>query len=69
MYGESALDMGVELAEEGGEWIDLVEVEGGKGGRKVKERDVVEIGRQVDAKVEMGGGMGSEGDVYGYLSE
>ncbi len=69
IYGDSPLDMAAQFAQEGAEWIHLVDLDGAKAGRKVNDRHVLDIARQLDVKVEIGGGIRSEADVYGYLSQ
>lgn len=61
--------MAAQFAQEGAEWIHLVDLDGAKAGRKVNDRHVLDIARQLDVKVEIGGGIRSEADVYGYLSQ
>lgn len=69
IYGDSPLDMAAQFAKEGAEWIHLVDLDGAKAGKKVNDRHVLDIVRQLDVKVEIGGGIRSEADVYGYLSQ
>lgn len=59
IYGDSPLDMAAQFANEGAEWIHLVDLDGAKAGRKVNDRHVLDIARQLDAKVEIGGGIRS----------
>ncbi|OIK21569.1 1-(5-phosphoribosyl)-5-[(5-phosphoribosylamino)methylideneamino]imidazole-4-carboxamide isomerase [Bacillus amyloliquefaciens] len=69
IYGDSPLDMAAQFAKEGAEWIHLVDLDGAKAGKKVNDRHVLDIVQQLDVKVEIGGGIRSEADVYGYLSQ
>lgn len=69
IYGDSPLDMAALFVQEGAEWIHLVDLDGAKAGQKVNDRHVLDIAQQLDVKIEVGGGIRSEADVYGYLSE
>ncbi|MEC2309837.1 1-(5-phosphoribosyl)-5-[(5-phosphoribosylamino)methylideneamino]imidazole-4-carboxamide isomerase [Bacillus atrophaeus] len=69
IYGDSPFDMASLFAKEGAEWIHLVDLDGAKEGKKVNDRHVLEIAQKLDLKVEIGGGIRSEADVYDYLSK
>ncbi|MDZ5720795.1 1-(5-phosphoribosyl)-5-[(5-phosphoribosylamino)methylideneamino]imidazole-4-carboxamide isomerase [Bacillus inaquosorum] len=68
IYGDSPYDMAALFASEGAEWIHLVDLDGAKEGKRVNDRHVIEIAQKLDLKVEIGGGIRSESDVYEYLS-
>ncbi|MGG1246480.1 1-(5-phosphoribosyl)-5-[(5-phosphoribosylamino)methylideneamino]imidazole-4-carboxamide isomerase [Bacillus spizizenii] len=68
IYGDSPYDMASLFAREGAEWIHLVDLDGAKEGKRVNDRHVIEIAQKLDLKVEIGGGIRSESDVYEYLS-
>ncbi|MGQ5110506.1 1-(5-phosphoribosyl)-5-[(5-phosphoribosylamino)methylideneamino]imidazole-4-carboxamide isomerase [Bacillus halotolerans] len=68
VYGDSPFDMASLFASEGAEWIHLVDLDGAKEGKKVNDRHVIEIVQKLNLKVEIGGGIRSESDVYDYLS-
>ncbi|TYS23695.1 1-(5-phosphoribosyl)-5-[(5-phosphoribosylamino)methylideneamino]imidazole-4-carboxamide isomerase [Bacillus subtilis] len=68
IYGDSPYDMAALFASEGAEWIHLVDLDGAKEGKRVNDRHVIEIAQKLDPKVEIGGGIRSESDVYEYLS-
>ncbi|MEC0531936.1 1-(5-phosphoribosyl)-5-[(5-phosphoribosylamino)methylideneamino]imidazole-4-carboxamide isomerase [Bacillus spizizenii] len=68
IYGDSPYDMASLFTSEGAEWIHLVDLDGAKEGKRVNDRHVIEISQKLDLKVEIGGGVRSESDVYEYLS-
>ncbi|MGK9266967.1 1-(5-phosphoribosyl)-5-[(5-phosphoribosylamino)methylideneamino]imidazole-4-carboxamide isomerase [Bacillus inaquosorum] len=68
IYGDSPYDMAALFASEGAEWIHLVDLDGAKEGKRVNDHHVIEIAQKLDLKVEIGGGIRSESDVYEYLS-
>ena len=68
IYGDSPYDMAELFAKEGAEWIHLVDLDGAKEGKRVNDRHVIEITQKLNLKVEIGGGIRSENDVYEYLS-
>ncbi|MCY9096770.1 1-(5-phosphoribosyl)-5-[(5-phosphoribosylamino)methylideneamino]imidazole-4-carboxamide isomerase [Bacillus inaquosorum] len=68
IYGDSPYDMAALFASEGAGWIHLVDLDGAKEGKRVNDRHVIEIAQKLDLKVEIGGGIRSESDVYEYLS-
>ncbi|MFP7232880.1 1-(5-phosphoribosyl)-5-[(5-phosphoribosylamino)methylideneamino]imidazole-4-carboxamide isomerase [Bacillus subtilis] len=68
IYGDSPYDMAALFASEDAEWIHLVDLDGAKEGKRVNDRHVFEIAQKLDLKVEIGGGIRSEKDVYEYLS-
>ncbi|KFF55357.1 1-(5-phosphoribosyl)-5-[(5-phosphoribosylamino)methylideneamino] imidazole-4-carboxamide isomerase [Bacillus subtilis] len=68
IYGDSPYDMAALFAREGAEWIHLVDLDGAKEGKRVNDRHVIEIAQKLNLKVEIGGGIRSENDVYEYLS-
>ncbi|MCY8719674.1 1-(5-phosphoribosyl)-5-[(5-phosphoribosylamino)methylideneamino]imidazole-4-carboxamide isomerase [Bacillus sp. S10C12M] len=68
IYGDSPCDMAALFAGEGAEWLHLVDLDGAKEGKRVNDRHVFEIAHKLDLKVEIGGGIRSEKDVYEYLS-
>ncbi|MCR6596362.1 1-(5-phosphoribosyl)-5-[(5-phosphoribosylamino)methylideneamino]imidazole-4-carboxamide isomerase [Bacillus halotolerans] len=68
VYGDSPFDMASLFASEGAEWIHLVDLDGAKEGKKVNDCHVIEIVQKLNLKVEIGGGIRSESDVYDYLS-
>lgn len=68
IYGDSPYDMAELFEKEGAEWIHLVDLDGAKEGKRVNDRHVIEIAQKLNLKVEIGGGIRSENDVYEYLS-
>ncbi|MEC1438085.1 1-(5-phosphoribosyl)-5-[(5-phosphoribosylamino)methylideneamino]imidazole-4-carboxamide isomerase [Bacillus sonorensis] len=68
IYGDSPLEMASLFADEGAEWIHLVDLDGAKEGKRVNHRDVKAIAEKLNIKVQVGGGIRTEKDVDEYLS-
>lgn len=69
IYGHSPLEMASRFAEEGASWIHLVDLDGAREGKKVNGGHVISIADKLDVKVQVGGGIRTEKDVYDYLSQ
>lgn len=69
IYGHSPLDMASRFAEAGADWIHLVDLDGAREGKKVNDRHVISIADELNVKVQVGGGIRTEKDVYDYLSQ
>ncbi|GLY09344.1 1-(5-phosphoribosyl)-5-[(5-phosphoribosylamino)methylideneamino]imidazole-4-carboxamide isomerase [Pseudobacillus badius] len=67
VYGDSPFDMAKSFAEDGAEWIHMVDLDGAKDGRRINDRFVIEAAQKLGAKVQIGGGIRSEEDILHYL--
>jgi phosphoribosylformimino-5-aminoimidazole carboxamide ribotide isomerase len=67
IYGDSPFEMAKSFAEAGAEWIHMVDLDGAKDGKRVNDRFVIEAAQNLDAKVQIGGGIRSEADILHYL--
>lgn len=69
IYGDSPLDMARSFAAEGAEWIHMVDLDGAKDGKRVNDRFVIEAANNLNAKIQIGGGIRSEEDILHYLDQ
>ena len=67
IYGESPFEMAKSFAAAGAEWIHMVDLDGAKDGKRVNDRFVIEAAQNLEAKVQIGGGIRSEEDILHYL--
>ncbi|WP_046174364.1 1-(5-phosphoribosyl)-5-[(5-phosphoribosylamino)methylideneamino]imidazole-4-carboxamide isomerase [Domibacillus indicus] len=67
VYGDSPFDMAKSFVEQGAEWIHMVDLDGAKDGQRVNDQYVIQAARELDAKVQIGGGIRTEEDVKHYL--
>ena len=67
IYGDSPFEMAKSFAAAGAEWIHMVDLDGAKDGKRVNDRFVIEAAQNLDAKVQIGGGIRSEEDILHYL--
>ncbi len=67
VYGDSPFDMAKTFVEQGAEWIHMVDLDGAKAGSPVNDRFVLQVARELKAKVQIGGGIRTEEDVERYL--
>jgi len=67
VYGDSPFDMAKLFADEGAEWIHMVDLDGAKEGKRVNDRFVIEVAQKLPAKVQIGGGIRTEEDVAYYI--
>ncbi|MDM5330323.1 1-(5-phosphoribosyl)-5-[(5-phosphoribosylamino)methylideneamino]imidazole-4-carboxamide isomerase [Neobacillus sp. CF12] len=69
IYGDSPFDMAKRFASDGAEWIHMVDLDGAKDGHRVNDSFVIETARQLNVKVQIGGGIRSEEDILHYLEK
>ncbi|MBS2970570.1 1-(5-phosphoribosyl)-5-[(5-phosphoribosylamino)methylideneamino]imidazole-4-carboxamide isomerase [Metabacillus sp. KIGAM252] len=69
VYGDSPFDMAKIFAEEGAEWIHMVDLDGAKSGKPVNSKHVLQVARELNVKVQIGGGIRTESDVERYLGQ
>ncbi|MCM2675644.1 1-(5-phosphoribosyl)-5-[(5-phosphoribosylamino)methylideneamino]imidazole-4-carboxamide isomerase [Alkalicoccobacillus plakortidis] len=67
VYGDSPFDMAKTFAEEGAEWIHMVDLDGAKAKKRVNHEHVIRVAKELKAKVQIGGGIRSAEDVAYYL--
>ncbi len=67
VYGDSPFDMAKSFVEQGAEWIHMVDLDGAKAGSPVNDRFVLQVARELSAKVQIGGGIRTAEDVERYL--
>ena len=67
IYGNSPFDMAKSFAEDGAEWIHMVDLDGAKDGMRVNDRFVIEAVQKLQVKIQIGGGIRSEEDILHYL--
>lgn len=68
IYGDSPFEMARNFAADGAEWIHMVDLDGAKDGKRVNDRFVIEAAQKLkNVKVQIGGGIRSEGDILHYL--
>lgn len=67
VYGDSPFEMAKLFAAEGAKWIHMVDLDGAKEGRRVNDRFVVQVAKELNAKVQIGGGIRTEDDVAYYI--
>ncbi len=69
IYGDSPFDMARSFASEGAEWIHMVDLDGARDGLRVNDRFVIEAAKNLNAKIQIGGGIRSEEDILHYLEQ
>ena len=68
VYGDSPFDMAKKFADEGAEWIHMVDLDGAKEGSRVNDEFVIAVAEKLHAKVQIGGGIRSKEDIEHYLN-
>ncbi|OIU69586.1 1-(5-phosphoribosyl)-5-[(5-phosphoribosylamino)methylideneamino]imidazole-4-carboxamide isomerase [Rossellomorea aquimaris] len=68
VYGDSPFDMAKKFADEGAEWIHMVDLDGAKEGSRINDEFVLAVAEKLDAKVQIGGGIRSAEDIEHYLN-
>lgn len=67
VYGDSPFDMAALFSEQGASWIHMVDLDGAKAGKRVNDEYVLQVAKQLPAKVQIGGGIRTSEDVAYYL--
>jgi phosphoribosylformimino-5-aminoimidazole carboxamide ribotide isomerase len=67
VYGDSPFDMAKSFAESGAEWIHMVDLDGARDGKRVNDTYVIKAANELNAKVQIGGGIRTEADIAHYL--
>lgn len=69
IYGDSPFQMASQFASEGAEWIHMVDLDGARDGKRINDEFVIKAARELDAKVQIGGGIRTEADILHYLEQ
>ena len=67
VYGDSPFDMAKTFSEAGAEWIHMVDLDGAKAKKRVNHEHVIRVAQELNAKVQIGGGIRTAEDVAYYL--
>jgi phosphoribosylformimino-5-aminoimidazole carboxamide ribotide isomerase len=68
VYGDSPFDMARSFAEDGADWIHMVDLDGAKDGKRVNDQFVIEAAQKLhNVKIQIGGGIRKEQDIAHYL--
>ncbi|MGG0741081.1 1-(5-phosphoribosyl)-5-[(5-phosphoribosylamino)methylideneamino]imidazole-4-carboxamide isomerase [Niallia taxi] len=67
VYGDSPFDMAKGFADQGAEWIHMVDLDGAKDGKRVNDLFVIEAANKLGVSVQIGGGIRTEEDIAHYL--
>lgn len=67
IYGDSPFDMAKSFVDQGAEWVHMVDLDGAKDGRRVNDEHVIRAAKELNARVQIGGGIRTEADVKHYL--
>ncbi|MFC7064099.1 1-(5-phosphoribosyl)-5-[(5-phosphoribosylamino)methylideneamino]imidazole-4-carboxamide isomerase [Halobacillus seohaensis] len=68
VYGDNPFEVAKGFVEAGASWIHMVDLDGAKEGSKQNAEHVIKVAQQLEARVQIGGGIRSEEDVDYYLS-
>ncbi|PFA67423.1 1-(5-phosphoribosyl)-5-[(5-phosphoribosylamino)methylideneamino]imidazole-4-carboxamide isomerase [Bacillus sp. AFS015802] len=68
VYGDSPYHMAKKFADEGAEWIHMVDLDGAKEGSRINDEFVIAVAEKLDAKVQIGGGIRTKEDIEHYLN-
>jgi len=69
VYGDSPFEMAKGFADEGASWIHMVDLDGAKAKKRVNHQHVLRVANELDARVQIGGGIRSGDDVAFYLDQ
>ncbi|ASS90276.1 MULTISPECIES: 1-(5-phosphoribosyl)-5-[(5-phosphoribosylamino)methylideneamino]imidazole-4-carboxamide isomerase [Aeribacillus] len=67
VYGDSPFAVAESFVKEGADWIHMVDLDGAKEGVRVNHQHVLKVAKELKVKVQVGGGIRTEKDVYEYL--
>jgi phosphoribosylformimino-5-aminoimidazole carboxamide ribotide isomerase len=67
VYGDSPFDMAKNFADQGAEWIHMVDLDGAKAGSRVNDSFVIQAAKNLSAHIQIGGGIRTETDIAHYL--
>lgn len=69
VYGDSPFDMAKQFADGGATWIHMVDLDGAKEKKRVNHEYVIKAAKELDAYIQIGGGIRTEEDVMFYLNQ
>ncbi|UYZ21520.1 1-(5-phosphoribosyl)-5-[(5-phosphoribosylamino)methylideneamino]imidazole-4-carboxamide isomerase [Mesobacillus jeotgali] len=67
VYGDSPFEMAKKFADEGAEWIHMVDLDGARDGKRVNDKFVIQAAKELGVNIQIGGGIRSEDDINHYL--
>jgi phosphoribosylformimino-5-aminoimidazole carboxamide ribotide isomerase len=67
VYGDSPFEMAKQFVKSGAMWIHMVDLDGAKEGKRINDTYVIQVAKELDVNVQIGGGIRSEADVFHYL--
>lgn len=67
VYGDSPFDMAKSFADQGADWIHMVDLDGAKEGVRINDSYVIKAPKELGARVQIGGGIRTEQDIAHYL--
>ncbi|ESU34046.1 1-(5-phosphoribosyl)-5-[(5-phosphoribosylamino)methylideneamino] imidazole-4-carboxamide isomerase [Bacillus sp. 17376] len=67
VYGDSPLEMAKKFADEGADWIHMVDLDGARDGMRVNDQFVIQAAKDLGVNIQIGGGIRSESDITYYL--
>lgn len=67
IYGDSPFAMARQFEATGAKWIHMVDLDGAKDGKRVNDRFVIQAAKELQAKIQIGGGIRTEADIVHYL--
>lgn len=67
VYGDSPFTMAKSFAEQGAEWIHMVDLDGAKAKERMNHEHVVKVATELDVNVQVGGGIRTAEDIAYYL--
>ncbi|WP_409290326.1 1-(5-phosphoribosyl)-5-[(5-phosphoribosylamino)methylideneamino]imidazole-4-carboxamide isomerase [Peribacillus sp. SCS-37] len=67
VYGDSPEDMAKSFADQGADWIHMVDLDGAKTGLPVNAGSVIQAAKMLSASIQVGGGIRTEEDIARYL--
>jgi phosphoribosylformimino-5-aminoimidazole carboxamide ribotide isomerase len=67
VYGDSPFSMAEIFANEGADWIHMVDLDGAKVGKRINDTYVIQAAKKLNANIQIGGGIRSEQDIVYYL--
>ncbi|MCM3714609.1 1-(5-phosphoribosyl)-5-[(5-phosphoribosylamino)methylideneamino]imidazole-4-carboxamide isomerase [Halalkalibacter oceani] len=69
VYGDSPFAMAQQFVEEGAEWIHMVDLDGAKAKKRINHEYVLRVAKELDVRVQVGGGIRTADDVAYYLDQ
>lgn len=69
VYGDSPIDVARDFVEQGAKWIHMVDLDGARDGTRENAKHILQVAKELDANVQMGGGIRKVEDVAYYLDQ